>query len=457
MSPITTTEFFDASAAIDLDIDPMLPLHLGTSPQAWLRGGVGMYQDAAGTTPAVSGSPLHRWNDQGPAAAHAEQVGSLDAMTAHLVNGVLIARNATGLLGNAQGSVAKTLQSMHFLFQATLANLSTNPILATLSPGVALTFEMSPAYVQGIPYAYAQGANAAIATQPYADSNFHVLSYTQDHGLISWYADGVLAVQNDYTSSGPITGYNWAGYSLGGRSDNGSAINAFLAGDFAEAIFYNDAAHTAAQCSAVAQYLRYSYPSLYPKQGRLQLFLGNSLTDGGGFVSAANQLWPQQALTTFTGWDVSYNLGHGGYQTPQITHDFTTMWQPLTQNGTTKRVATVWEMRNHIVTGGATAAQAWDAMVTLCQLVRSNGYKVIVATMTPAADLNETARQAGNALCRANWPLCADALWDLGNNPTIGQPGQNLTAPEYTSDHIHFNAVGTAFLANDWQSVGPFV
>lgn len=186
---------------------------------------------------------------------------------------------------------------------------------------------------------------------------------------------------------------------------------------------------------------------------------GNSLTSGAG--SSGGQNYPN-ILAALLGddWLVT-NKGVSGQTTPDMAGDADTDVDPLYDAGTYEHnVLVAWEGTNDLYFG-ASAADAYAALVAYCQARQAAGWTVVVATLLPRGDFpgtstlpggdpeaeHETRRQAVNALIRANWATFADALADVAADARIGDDGDEDGATYYAGDGVHLSNAGYAAVA----------
>lgn len=171
------------------------------------------------------------------------------------------------------------------------------------------------------------------------------------------------------------------------------------------------------------------------------VFAGNSITSmrySGGWpafcLRALSHAYPMPRVTGIAGQNIA------GIQTnvaTQIGNFYVT--------GGAKNIVTVLEGINSM-NGGTTPAAAYAQMVTLCQGLQAQGWKVVIGTTMPSVTLNETNRNTYNALIVANWTTFADALADLAADTVMGQTGQYSNTTYYT-DGTHPTSTGGKRLA----------
>lgn len=179
--------------------------------------------------------------------------------------------------------------------------------------------------------------------------------------------------------------------------------------------------------------------------------LGNSITDGRGSTTNAQNRWPDALATALKGQAGVLNLGiggncvvKGGLSQPgreRFDRDI------LGQRGVTAVV--IYEGVNDI--GESTAASDTVAQTLICayqeliEKAKNKGLKVIAATITPFSNSfywseeHETARQAVNQWLRDNKEL--DGLIDFDQLVRDPQkPSQLIEA--FSDDWLHLNPAG---------------
>lgn len=117
----------------------------------------------------------------------------------------------------------------------------------------------------------------------------------------------------------------------------------------------------------------------------------------------------------------------------------------------TKNIIVAWEILNDVLIGGASAAGAYNSLVSYCEAVRSAGFKVVVVTALPANGATypsfAATRATINTNIRTNWATFADALADIGGDSTIGDDGDELNTTNYQADGVHLKAPGGTIVA----------
>lgn len=191
---------------------------------------------------------------------------------------------------------------------------------------------------------------------------------------------------------------------------------------------------------------------------------GNSITNGTG--NTATIPYPTQLQRLLGGKYVVTNSGVPGQTTQQISTNYTTQIGTYYDASTyASNVVIIYEGRNdlsvnNVNTQNVTPTAAYNNLVTLCGTARSQGWKVIIVTITPswtAQYLNNTTvtgynnldsdRLTVNASIVANWATFADALVDIGADSNMGTLGQNAQAG-------YVYSTGTRPTKNVWYDDG---
>jgi len=231
---------------------------------------------------------------------------------------------------------------------------------------------------------------------------------------------------------------------LGATGNNGANLgNAAmrLVGVVAANGFHDDATQ-----SRVMRYLR-DHHEAQPTKVNL-ICDGNSLTFGTG--STAGNDYPSQLRTLLgSGYWVT-NVGVGGKTTAQMISGGAATVDTRQDSWNPRNWLIAWEGTNQLPV--STAEESYDLLVQYCQERRAAGAnKIIVGTMLPADGRSEVERQEYNDLIRTNWDSFADAFADVGDDPTIGQTGDNLNLTYYNADKVHMTDAGYAVVAGIFE------
>jgi lysophospholipase L1-like esterase len=184
------------------------------------------------------------------------------------------------------------------------------------------------------------------------------------------------------------------------------------------------------------------------------VFVGNSLTAGIG-ASSLEHFYPTQAMNEIgCAWEF-VNLGISGQTTPEMEARAAVSVDPLIRPGV-RNILVVWEGSNHMALAGGFASpeDAYLHLKQYCLARRAAGWKVIILTVLPrsglgvfSADWFEERRGLLNGLIGANWQSFADGFANVGNEITIGQPGDQF-GPLFADDHTHLKDAGYVVPAN---------
>lgn len=95
---------------------------------------------------------------------------------------------------------------------------------------------------------------------------------------------------------------------------------------------------------------------------------------------------------------------------------------------------------------GIAVATTYANIQNICTQVTAVGLRMVVLTVLPGNPwVDETQRQALNTLIRGGG-ACPYTLADVGNDPTIGQAGQNSNSTYYYGDGLHPRTTGNAII-----------
>ncbi len=245
--------------------------------------------------------------------------------------------------------------------------------------------------------------------------------------------------QNGVKKTGTVAVANsLAGGSIGGNSF-GDTISFFDMG----AIVMYSAELSDADVTALNNWSDFVFGT--SKQATdLVVVAGDSISAGNG--STFNRNWPNLAWSGLKKTVRMVNLGVPFQATPAMAAQYAAAVSPLYNASNTKNILAVLQGSNDLATGG-TPAQAYTDISNYCTTARTTGFKVVVATMLPRTGITEADRITLNANIRANWATFADALADVGNDPTMGVAGAQNNATYYDPDHIHPTSTGYAIIA----------
>lgn len=169
---------------------------------------------------------------------------------------------------------------------------------------------------------------------------------------------------------------------------------------------------------------------------------GNSLTAGNGAETVAHN-YPAYLRSYLRYGSTVSNVGVGGATTAQRQAANAT--GPLFQAGA---VACLWECSNDL-SANQDPAGAVSRFFAWCDIVRAQGYKVVIGTVLPRNDVGNTPyagfeadRQTVNAALRAGWSSHADALADTAADADIGAPGAWSNTTYFNADQVHLSGAG---------------
>lgn len=182
-------------------------------------------------------------------------------------------------------------------------------------------------------------------------------------------------------------------------------------------------------------------------QPRKLTFIGNSYLYRNGAVLGGFRIAHQvYASAVAAGKKRSLQCyAVGGKQTQQLISE----WSTIDSQCKFSRgdVVVFWEIINDLAAGGQNATQAYNNVVTFCNLVRATGAKVAVMTMI-AADLTgtypsiDTNRQTVNTNIRNNYTSHADVLIDPASLSQFDALADTANASIYDADLTHLTNTG---------------
>jgi hypothetical protein len=216
-------------------------------------------------------------------------------------------------------------------------------------------------------------------------------------------------------------------------------------GDIAAIVIYQNWL-TDAQIYQVEQYFGAMVGKNFAPQ---VVFDGNSLTFGQG--ATAGMDYPTQTIGILgNGYD-KRNFGVVGQTTAQMLSDAVNQVDGVYSGFKPRNICVGWEITNSLYNSVATNSIYTDYS-TYCTVRRARGFKVVAVTCLPRNNPGtpagfEAARQGLNASIRANWTSYADALADVGADPTIGDSGDENDTTYYQSDKVHLTDAGYAIVA----------
>ncbi len=167
---------------------------------------------------------------------------------------------------------------------------------------------------------------------------------------------------------------------------------------------------------------------------------GDSITAGAGVQPCC--YYPTVALAGMSLANSLRNTAVAGYTTQSIIDHLSTVISPQLSawTGLSKRVYTLM-----IGTNDNFNTSNYSKIQTICATVVAAGASMVMFTNLPCTGCNETNRQSWNTLIR-NGGACSYTVADVGNDPTIGQAGDNLNLTYY-QDGTHPKAAGDAIIA----------
>lgn len=185
----------------------------------------------------------------------------------------------------------------------------------------------------------------------------------------------------------------------------------------------------------------------------LIVFVGDSIVYGENLLRTETFPAQTMALLAPARYD-AVNLGVRGQMVVELDALAPGTVDPLFAAGRGANIVVACIGTNDL-TRGAGDTPTYDGIVAFGQGRRRVGFKVVMATILPRTGLLgtvaerrfEAERQAVNARIRSNLAGFADALADVGADPTIGAPGATANREYFQGDGTHPTARGGGIIA----------
>jgi lysophospholipase L1-like esterase len=194
---------------------------------------------------------------------------------------------------------------------------------------------------------------------------------------------------------------------------------------------------------------------------------GDSITAGYLLSNPYTQDWPAQTEAALGSAYVFNNFAVSGETVATMTTNAPSTIDPLVSSAYRNNIAVLFGGTNDIyfdADSDDTASTTISRVVAYCQARQAAGWQVVVTTLLPRDDFPGTStlpatqathfearRQAFNTYIRNNWQSFANALADVGNDPNMGQAGDETNATLFT-DGVHPTAAGAAIVAGYMQA-----
>lgn len=187
----------------------------------------------------------------------------------------------------------------------------------------------------------------------------------------------------------------------------------------------------------------------FPINAPLIAGLGDSIMAGVGATNATAWLYTLQGDLngTLATPPRLLNAGFAGYTLAQMTADYTTRIKPSFSASRSKNILIIAGGSNDLVDSASrTAAQVTSDTYSLCDIARTDGFKVVLASILPRTDAGTTGFAAKRALVNAdtsvNWPSHADAYANVAGIVGMGADTDPNSTTNYNPDHVHPNSTG---------------
>jgi lysophospholipase L1-like esterase len=405
-------------------------LYYDTILKGWAFRPANLFSDTAGTTLVTkAGDRIATWNDTSGAGFSAQQATANTRPTlqfvlssngiyypvvrcsGHLTNG-LVTTASVPVWPSKRGGIYNSFQPF------------------TADTAAAFNWSGPTYYYSWYTSRFYDGAFSGANTGGFDNGIIKTAIVRTTDTNRAYYKDGVLVNNTTGTDSAAFTSAMNMGVSFGGDLH---AMCATTSGTYS---------------TTVNDFIASMSPSLTIKDNRIA-FDGNSLTQGVGATGPSGGFVTQVTNALGSSW-TTYNFGIASQVTTAMTSAGPTRIDPVLV-GAKRKVVVVWEVTNDLYFG-ASAATAYANLVACCERHKSVGHQVIVMTVLPRSGgvtpgTFEADRQTVNTSIRTNWPLFADGIADVGDDPMIGVTGADTNTKYYT-DLVHMTRLGYRIVAN---------
>lgn len=429
----------------------------------WFRAGLGVYSDA-GSTPAGPGAGVQQWNDLSGAGNHLKQASTSYLPVYNAFAGAVApAGPATVAPYGYTTNVDQPSYPPSVLFDGS-SSFMYLPDSATFSATgcTAVVCSRGPYYspitlgnTAGpfINYGWVGGRPGGMAMRTSISSGFNPPTFLPAlqpmvHGFTSSQTRNQTRIYLG-TNQTLTTGSHLANFAM-----TGGAVGAtpsyldptlgyfFFRGEIFEIVVFNTPLDDAQMATLIGQ--MQSANGLPPEAGHSQVvFVGDSLTAGGPGIRPLTHCFAARLTRRYGGAIKPLLLAVPGHSIASQQTLVTDQLPGMDKTSFKANVATVCCGSNDVITGRS-AGQVSADLAALCQSVRSAGFKVAIATITPRTD-NSFGSYAGvfaavNSTIRANYSAYADALIDWAADPRLSDPAN----PQYFADLCHTTDAGDA-------------
>jgi lysophospholipase L1-like esterase len=403
---------------------------------AWLPGGQ-FFQDVGGVTPAIAAAaPVRRWSNSG---GPDHPIWASTGISVALESGVpvLSFANASSYLSVALTSTFSATTFSVFGLVRALPNSSGFAALASFSTSgftsliVASQWNATGNFLVGQPSLNTNG------TDLLSDCRWHVVGIVRNGTALTFYVDGAPAFSVILASNPSIP---FASLIIGALL-NTSPVAGSQHQRIREALCSN-AAFSASQVADYSAYLKEVNPQLLPSPVLQAVFVGDSLTNGAGYVTPIGS-YPYLCGSTSAILDW-YNSGYGGYTAVQLSAIVSSWIAPQLRR--CPSIVALWAGSNDLATTSNTAAQVFAAIASLAAALRSAGaVKIIVLgiMVRNAGGTFEARRVELNALLAAGYSAFAEVYLPISDSRL-----QNFSDTTYFADGVHLKQVGNQIIAD---------
>ena len=428
----------------------------------WYRAGVGCYADA-GTTAAASGAGVYQWNDQSGAGNHLTQTYAVQRPILNTYTAAVTTAGAASIGPyGPTSSVDQTSYPPSLLFDgansfmnlpssSTFSSSGCTVILCSRGPYYAPVC-LGSAAGQFINYGWTGGVPQKMGVQTTALHQFPLPTYLPAltpivHGFRSSAVDGETRVYlgtNQTTAIDThLANFSMTGGAIGATPPlNDPTFSYFwFRGEIFEVAVFNTALDDD-QINSLIQQMQAANGLSAKSNSSQVVFIGDSLTAGGPGIRPMSHCYAWQLARQYNGAVKPLLLAVPGETIAMQQSLVTQQVVPLDLTPFVENIAIVCCGSNDIGSG-RTATQVSADLAALCSSVKTAGFKVILATITPRATAGwtsdmSTALAAVNSTLRATYSTYADALVDWAADPRLSDPTNTL----YFADLCHTTDAG---------------
>lgn len=408
-----------------------------------------MFTTAAGSTESADGGAIAGWESVSPATLGRMNTSDsgTSGFTARLEGGMLVAECLGGSLALSVALTKTwTAQTVYCLHRVTTAASN-----SFFTMGAAQTFPW---------YGIRNAAGVQMRAQPYTTNQFAAYSpvMAAKWAIVAFVFDGATGKCFAYYDDADKT--LTPGGEAGPASVDGTLISLGRGPSsnpcdmrFAALRVY-DSAHSVGNFRALSAYWRSQFSTLFTPSEPWVLFTGSShMMDGS--VGVNGQGLAQKCLAGSSEYATSYNMAFSGSTTVQNTARIANEAAYIGRWRTGPMVLAHHCGGNDISAGGMSAAQVYSNLKAHIQAwkVIYPSAKYVVGTYMPQTGVDNSVRNAANALIVADADGAFDGVADMASDPDMGGDGDNADLTYYRPDGTHKTDAGTTREASYWIPV----